>query len=49
LAANPAAAFFLRRQAIEMPAFGNYLSNEDRDALFAYVGWLRSAGGEPSS
>ena len=41
---NPLAAFFLRRQAIRMPAFGHRVSDEDMERIVAYIRWLRSAG-----
>lgn len=40
---NPAAAVFLERQRIQMPAYGRFLPDGEIDALAAYVGWL--AGG----
>ncbi len=42
LAANPAARFFLERQAIPMPAYGDRLSEEELPALLAYVEWVRA-------
>ncbi len=41
---NPLAAFFLRRQAIRMPAFGNRVSDEDLERIIEYIRWLRSSG-----
>jgi len=41
IAANPAARFFLDRQAIDMPAYGDHLSDGEVAALFAYVSWVR--------
>ena len=38
---NPVAAFFLRRQAIRMPAFGDRASEEDVARIVAYIRWLR--------
>ena len=42
---NPAAAFFMRRQAIRMPAFGDRLSEGELRQVTEYIRWLRS--GEP--
>lgn len=39
---NPAAAFFLDRQIIKMPAFKGVLSGSDIEKLRAYVDWVRS-------
>lgn len=39
---NPGAQAFLTRQAVAMPAFGNRVSPEELDALFAYVAWVRA-------
>ena len=41
--ANAGARFFLGRAALKMPAFQRHLQPGDRDALRAYVEWLRSA------
>jgi mono/diheme cytochrome c family protein len=41
LEANPLARFFLDRQAIRMPAFGGHVTDEELQALQAYIGWLR--------
>jgi mono/diheme cytochrome c family protein len=41
---NPVAAFFLRRQAIRMPAFGHRVGDEDLASIVAYVRWLRTDG-----
>ena len=35
------AAFFLRRQAIRMPAYGDRVSEEEIRQIAAYIGWLR--------
>ncbi len=40
---NAVAAFFLRRQAIRMPAFGSRVSDEDLERITAYIRWLRSS------
>jgi mono/diheme cytochrome c family protein len=37
---NPAAALFLERQRIQMPAYGRFLGAGEIDALVAYVRWL---------
>jgi mono/diheme cytochrome c family protein len=39
---NPAAAFFLRRPAIRMPAYGGRASDEDIERIVAYIRWLRT-------
>jgi mono/diheme cytochrome c family protein len=44
---NPIAAFFLRRQAIRMPAFGDRVSEKEIVEIVAYVRWLRGAYGSP--
>jgi mono/diheme cytochrome c family protein len=38
---NPPAKFFLDRQPIPMPAYGDRVSEEEMEALLAYVGWVR--------
>jgi mono/diheme cytochrome c family protein len=38
---NPVAAFFLRRQAIRMPAYGERASEEEILRITAYIRWLR--------
>lgn len=42
LQANPLARFFLDRQAIRMPAFIGQITEEDLQALEAYIGSLRA-------
>jgi mono/diheme cytochrome c family protein len=37
------AAFFLRRQAIRMPAYGDRVTEEELERIVAYIGWLRGA------
>jgi mono/diheme cytochrome c family protein len=37
------AVFFLRRQAIRMPAFGDRVSDEDLVRIIDYIRWLRTA------
>jgi mono/diheme cytochrome c family protein len=39
---NPVAAFFLRRQAIRMPAYGARVSEDEVRQITAYIRWLRS-------
>ena len=39
---NPVAAFFLRRQAIRMPAYGERVSDDEVRHITAYIRWLRS-------
>src|SRR5688500_13345724 len=41
LEANPLARFFLNRQAIRMPSFRGQVTEEELQALEAYIGWLR--------
>lgn len=43
LQANPLARFFLDRQTIRMPAFRGHVTEEELQALEAYIEWLRSA------
>jgi mono/diheme cytochrome c family protein len=45
---NPVAAFFLRRQAIRMPAFAGRVSEDEVRQITAYIRWLRS-GAVPAS
>ena len=40
---NPVAAFFLRRQAIRMPAYGARVSEDELRQVTAYIRWLRQA------
>ena len=47
--ANPAAAFFLKRARLHMPAFEKHLAEGDLAALWAYVRWLRQPGSRPDS
>jgi mono/diheme cytochrome c family protein len=42
LADHPVARFFLRRQAVQMPAYGGRLTDAELDALVAYIRWVRS-------
>jgi mono/diheme cytochrome c family protein len=39
--ANPAARYFLDRQAIPMPAYGDRIEDAELEALLAYVRWVR--------
>ncbi len=43
LRGNPVAAFFLHRQAIRMPAFGDRVSEDELRQVVAYIRWLRQA------
>jgi mono/diheme cytochrome c family protein len=45
---NPVAMFFLRRQAIRMPAYGDRVSDDEVRQITAYIGWLRGGGISPS-
>jgi len=38
---NPVAAFFMGRQAIRMPAYGDRVTEEELERIVAYIGWLR--------
>ncbi len=40
LSEQPLAAYFLRRQRLQMPAYKNFLSEDDIGAIVAYVHWL---------
>jgi mono/diheme cytochrome c family protein len=45
---NPAAAFFMRRQLVRMPAFGAKVTDDEIRAITEYIRWLRggpAAGG----
>jgi mono/diheme cytochrome c family protein len=39
---NPVAAFFIRRQAIRMPAFGDRVSEDEVRKVTGYIVWLRT-------
>jgi len=41
---NVAARFFLRRAVLKMPSFERQLGPGDADAIWAYIGWLRTQG-----
>ncbi len=45
LRGNPIARFFLDRQAIRMPAFGQKVSDQEIAQITAYIRWLRSPAG----
>jgi mono/diheme cytochrome c family protein len=40
---NPVAAFFLRRQAIRMPAYGARVSEDEVRQVTGYIRWLRGS------
>jgi mono/diheme cytochrome c family protein len=42
LSDHPIARFFLRRQAVQMPAYGDRLTAAELEALVAYIRWLRT-------
>jgi mono/diheme cytochrome c family protein len=44
---NPVAAFFLRRQAIRMPAYGDRVSDDEIRQVTVYIRWLREGGPDP--
>jgi len=44
---NPVAAFFLRRQLIRMPAFGDRVSDAEIRDIGAYIRWLRAEAARP--
>jgi mono/diheme cytochrome c family protein len=46
---HPISGWFFRRQAIKMPAYGRFVSEEDRRALAAYVRWIRAGTWRPLS
>ena len=45
---NPVAAFFIRRQAIRMPAYGDRVSEDEVRRITAYIAWLRGGGASPA-
>jgi mono/diheme cytochrome c family protein len=45
---NPMAAFFLRRQTLRMPAYGERVSEEEIRQITAYIRWLREPGPPPA-
>ena len=44
---HPVAAFFMRRQAIRMPAYGDRVSEDDVRRITAYIGWLQGEAAAP--
>jgi mono/diheme cytochrome c family protein len=42
---NPAAAFFLKRQLVQMPAFGRGITDDEIQEIGAYITWLRRPRG----
>ncbi len=42
---NPAAAFFLKRQLVQMPAFGSGITDDEIRQIGAYIKWLRRPSG----
>jgi mono/diheme cytochrome c family protein len=44
---NPVAAFFIRHQAIRMPAYGDRVSEDEVRRITAYIAWLRGSRGSP--
>lgn len=42
---NPLAAFFLRRQVLQMPAYRGRISEEDVGRIVDYISWLRRKAG----
>jgi len=44
---HPVAAFFLRRQAIRMPAYGARVGDPEIARITAYIRWLREPGRTP--
>lgn len=45
---HPAAAFFLRRQAIRMPAYGDRVTEAEIGRILAYIRWLRQGSSSSS-
>jgi len=45
---HPVAAFFLRRQAIRMPAYGQRVTDEELDRIVGYIRWLRQPAAAPA-
>ncbi len=45
---HPVATFFLRRQAIRMPAYGDRVREDEVRQIIAYIGWLRGGGVSPA-
>jgi mono/diheme cytochrome c family protein len=42
---SPAAAFFLKRQLVQMPAFGSGITDDEIRQIGAYIKWLRRPDG----
>jgi len=47
IAEHPVGGRFLRGQAIKMPAYGSFISEDDVRALAAYVRWIRAGAWRP--
>ena len=47
IVAHPVGSFFLRRQAIKMAAYGQFVTEDDVRALAAYVRWIRDGSWRP--
>jgi mono/diheme cytochrome c family protein len=45
---NPIAAWFMRRQAIRMPAFGERVGDAELEQVVRYIRWLRGPGAPPA-
>jgi len=46
---HPVARFFLNRQLIRMPAYGDKVTTEEVSAIVAYIRWMRQPAGETLS
>ncbi len=44
---HPVASFFMRRQAIRMPAYGDRVSEDEVRRITAYIDWLRASPSAP--
>jgi len=44
LARHPIASWFAKRQVVKMPAYRGKISDEELEAILAYILWLRDAG-----
>jgi mono/diheme cytochrome c family protein len=49
IAEHPIGGWFFRRQAIKMPAYERFVPEADREALAAYVRWIRAGTWRPLS
>ena len=47
--ANPPARFILNEQPIRMPAYSDRITDQQLDALIAYVAWVRAESRDPRS